>query len=293
MDIDTIYVRGVDKPILQHLALKILLYGWGLKEGPHYGKTVGEEFGITILTGRGDSLATHSFSKDGKRITLKYPETPLFIIDLSLWDRHSQDEKRKLVSQISISLSTLRTYLWDYNLSINHSNKEFEEMFAKMGFSNRSRRDVEPPKSTVVLDPYAEANASESLIRSVDCFILGGIVDDSGWKYATTKLTELVGYDFPRVKITLRGSRVGVPDRLNKIISIVMRVRNGMSLEESIIEEQSSADKFLRLLRETTINKDLEGNASWLKASERVKERVRKTLSQTLPESSSSLQSNS
>ncbi len=155
-----------------------------------------------------------------------------------------------------------------------------------MGFFNRVRRNVSPIHG-VVLDPYGDEDATEGLIRSVDTFVLGGIVDDSGWRYATRELADKVGYNLKRVRISLRGSRVGVPDRLNKIMSIILRVKEGESLEESIIGEQSNADKFTRLLRDTTMNGDLEGNARWLKAGDRIKERVRKIVNRTRPESSS------
>lgn len=286
--IDTLYVRGVERPFLQRVALKLLLYYWGVEEGIYRGSVLGEEFGVKLISGRGYELATYRLSPRGRKIDFAYPEYPLFVVDMSLWNRHSEKEKRKLINQLGRVVSLLRDHLWDYNLSLNHANEEFKRSFLSSTFFNKVRFDVEPPLNSIVLDPYGEVLATEETLRTTDCFILGGIVDDSGWKYATRELAEKSGYPFKRVKIVLRGSRVGVPDRLNKIISIILRVREGQSLEEAILEEQSNADKFLRLLRDTTLNGDLEGNASWLRAGEKVKERVRKVISRTQPGSSSS-----
>jgi len=289
MDVDTIYAKGIERPFLQRIALKFLLYGWGLERGVYRGSTLGEELGVKIISGRGQELATHRLSPGGSKVIFSYPEYPLFIVDLTMWDRHSDKEKRKLVNQLGSVISLLRDHLWDYNLSLNHANDEFRRTFSTI-FFNKVRFDVDPSKNSIVLDPYGDVQANEEMLRSVDCFIIGGIVDDSGWRYATKELSERVGYSFKRARITLRGSRVGVPDRLNKVISIILRVREGQSLEEAILAEQSNADKFLRLLRDTTLNGDLEGNANWLRASEKVKERVKKIVSRTRPGSSSSPQ---
>ncbi|WP_238025214.1 MULTISPECIES: tRNA (adenine(9)-N1)-methyltransferase Trm10 [Metallosphaera] len=286
--IDDLYIKGLRRPFLQHVALKLVLYDWGLKRGIYYGKKIGEEYGISFLSGKGMEMSTESPHPQGEKFPFQAPTFPLFVIDLSLWDRHSQDEKRKLVNQILMVISTLRKYLWDYNLSLNHTTQEFEEMLRDVAFFNKVRRNAEPVNA-IVLDPYAEKEATEEILKSASTFILGGIVDDSGWKYATREMAGIAGYHQTRVKITLRGSRVGVPDRLNRIISIVLRVREGQSLEDSILEEQSNADKFARLLRDTTLNGDLEGNAQWLRAGEKLKERVKKIISRTRPGSSSSL----
>ncbi|MCH1770150.1 MULTISPECIES: tRNA (adenine(9)-N1)-methyltransferase Trm10 [Metallosphaera] len=285
--IDTLYVRGLRRPFLQHTALKLVLYNWGIRRGIFYGRKIVEEYGISFLGGKGTEIATDTPHPQGDKFPFQFPSSPLFMIDFSLWDRHSQDEKRKLVSQILMVISTLRKYLWDYNLSLNHTTQELEEMLMEVSFFNKVRRNVEP-FNAIVLDPYGEREATEDTLRSADTFILGGIVDDSGWKYATRELTEIAGYHQPRVKIVLRGSRVGVPDRLNRIVSIVLRVREGQSLEESILAEQSNADKFARLLRDTTLNGDLEGNAQWLRAGDKLRERVKKIISRTQPGSSSS-----
>ncbi|MEM0064444.1 tRNA (adenine(9)-N1)-methyltransferase Trm10 [Metallosphaera cuprina] len=290
MGIDTLYLRGIERPFLQHLGLKFLLYDWGIKRGIYYGKRVGEEFGISFITGRGNELATESPHPNGEKVEIDFPPFPLFIVDFSLWNRHSESEKRKLASQTLMLISTIRKHLWDYNLSLNHTSQELEHLIKVMGFPNKVRRDVMPPSNTLILDPYAEDQVTEEQIRSTDCFVLGGIVDDSGWKYATKEMAKEAGYSFRHVKIALRGSRLGVPDRLNKIASIILRVKEGETLEDSILNEQSNADKFLRLLRDTTLNGDLERNAQWLRAGEKVKQRVRRITSRTRPESFSSHQ---
>lgn len=94
MGIDSLYVRGLKKPFLQHLGLKLALYNWGIKRGIFYGNIISEELGIHFLSGRGLELATNSPHPQGEKIPFEFPEFPVFIIDLALWDRHSPDEKK-------------------------------------------------------------------------------------------------------------------------------------------------------------------------------------------------------
>ncbi|MBW9140162.1 MAG: tRNA (guanine-N1)-methyltransferase [Candidatus Aramenus sp.] len=265
---------------LQRIAVDVLVKELKLKEGEFQGKARREELGIRIISGKGEDRAQATLSQEGREILREFPKTPLFIIDLGFWNYHSEKEKKRLYVQLLSSVDAIRRYLWDYNLSLNHSP------FKLTSIPNKVRYDVKPSGKAIVLNPYGDVVATEELLRSADTFILGGIVDESGWKGATTALSERFGYDFPQVRIELRGSRVGVPDRINKIIEIIMEVREGKSLEEAIIDNQSSADKYLRILRDG----NPEETGRWLRASEKVIKRAKRILSRTQPGSSSSPQ---
>ncbi len=266
---------------LQRIAVDVLVKGLKLKEGEFKGRVKAEELGVKIVWGKGEDRAEATFSQEGREVLSDFPKIPLFIVDLGLWDYHSEKEKRRLLVQLIASVDAVRKHLWDYNLSLNHSP------FKLTSFPNKVRYDVEPTGKAVVLNPYGDVVATEEMLREADTFILGGIVDESGWKGATTLLSEKFGYaDLPQVRIELRGSRVGVPDRINKIIEIVLEVREGKGLEEAIIDNQSSADKFLRILRDG----DPEETGRWLRASEKVISRAKKVLSRTQLGSSSSPQ---
>ncbi|MUM64353.1 tRNA (guanine-N1)-methyltransferase [Acidianus infernus] len=270
--IDEIYINKVKRrgnSYLQDIAVNILLKGLKLRETEKLGKLKAEENNIKIFSGKGYEKVNYEISKDAKEdIQIDFPKFPIFIIDLSLWNRHSEEEKNKLLTQLACAVTSIRKYLWDYNLSINNFPQGFS-----LPFLNKVRFNVMPEGKTIILNPYGEIDATEELIRNTQTFIIGGIVDRSGWKYATYEMAKIAKYDFPHVKITLRGSTVGVPDRINKIIEIILRVYYGEKLENAILDLQSNADKFNRLLVEKQKG-NLKEAIKWLKPSEKILRRL-------------------
>ncbi|ARM76050.1 tRNA (adenine(9)-N1)-methyltransferase Trm10 [Acidianus manzaensis] len=277
-NIKEVYVRKLKKkPFLQRLAVNILLNDLKLIEKENYGKEISDELNIKLYSGKGNYRTKYEISNLGEEITLDYPKYPVFIIDLSLWNRHLDEDKNKLLIQLGCSLNTIRNYLWDYNLVINN----FPEKGSLFNFKNKIRYNVEPSsENTIVLNPYGEIEANEDLIRKTKYFIIGGIVDRSGWKNATTELSRIAKYDsFPQVKITLRGSVIGVPDRINKIIEIILKVISGKKLEDAILETQSNADKFSRLIMEANRG-NLNEAIDFLKPNDKVLNRLKKSTHQ-------------
>ncbi len=267
-----IYVNKVKRrgnSYLQDIAVNILLKDLKLRESNTQGRLKAEEEGIKIFSGKGNNNVNYEISKNGKEsIEIDFPRFPMFIIDLSLWNRHFEEERRRLLVQLSCSINSIRKYLWDYNLSINNAPNNF-----MLPFLNKVRFNTIPEGNTIILNPYGEVEATEELIRNTQTFIIGGIIDRSGWRFATYEMAKIAKYDFPHVKITLRGSTVGVPDRINKIIEIVLRVYNGEKLENAILDLQTNADKFNRLLVEKQKG-NLKTAIEWLKPSEKVLRRL-------------------
>jgi len=98
------------------------------------------------------------------------------------------------------------------------------------------------------------------MVKATETFIIGGISDSEvvrrGETYELYRLIKLGEYGVPRVRITLRGVLTGVPERINKIVSILLMVRfSGYSIDDAIIANQSKADKLVRLNRELNITK--------------------------------------
>ncbi|AWR97403.1 tRNA (guanine-N1)-methyltransferase [Acidianus sulfidivorans JP7] len=270
--ISEIYVKKLKKkPFLQRLAVDILLHNLKIAKRENYGKEICDNFGIKLYSGRGNSKINYEISSEGETIQFDYPKFPVFIIDLSLWNRHSDEDKNKLLIQLECSLNTIRNYLWDYNLVFNNP----PENTPLLHIDNMVRYNIKPSRDTIVLNPYGDVEANEEIIRNSKYFIIGGIIDRSGWKNATNELSRIANYDeFPQVKITLRGSTVGVPDRINKIIEIVLRTIYGENLESAILETQSNADKFSRLLMEANRG-NLDEAIEFLKPNEKVLNRLR------------------
>ncbi|AOL15560.1 tRNA (guanine-N1)-methyltransferase [Sulfolobus sp. A20] len=279
LGIDSLKVTRLKKVFktgyLQSIAINMLIYNYGLLKKEEKGWIVSEEEKVKILAGNGEAKTNYVTSKGGE-IKIKeeiVPLEPQFIIDLGLFKEHTEEEKISLLEQIKLTLVTIRHYLSDLNLKLFNKPEFFSlEVKNKVYTINQI-----PKEKTIVLNPYGDIIANESIILNSKFFIIGGIVDKGRrYKNATTLLAKKYGYDdLPQVKITLRGSIVGVPDRINKIVEIVLNTITGSSLEDAIILSQSNADKLNRLV--TEINKMNELNlekarelASWLKVDQRI-----------------------
>lgn len=252
---------------LQGLGIDVLLGKLNVRRGECRGNTVMEE-PITIIApgpgeSRGDCLIVEGageISVESMRAAM--PRHPLFIIDLSLWNRHSDVEKREVVEQVMSSINYVREYLWDGNLIISNSTPEFMELFNRYAPSmTHAVRIIDSfpyyevtSARAAVLDPYGD-EASIDDLRRTEVFILGGIVDkERKIRDETLALYRMLNLDdlrLPRYKLTLWGSRVGVPDRINKVMKIVLDVVvMGRGIDEAILAAQSNKDRLQRLVHE-------------------------------------------
>ncbi len=185
---------------------------------------------------------------------------PYIVVDCSTFEGHTEKEKRKVIFQISQTLGVVRRFMWDERLVVTHLNcgygvyYETTEMFIR----ESGVEDV------ILLDPYGE-EVFEG--QRGDCFIIGGIVDKTGDKVGwTSKIGERLrrsGIEIRSVRILLRGDIVGVPDRINTIAEIVLRVvLDGEDVEEAIRNVQSRLVARWRLRKELpklTVRVDING----------------------------------
>jgi Uncharacterized conserved protein len=260
---------------LQSIAINMLLYDYGISKKRDYGKVTSVEEKIKILKGRGEEITDYVLLKNGeiKIPSDIIPKSPQFIIDLGNIDLLQDEEKTSLEQQIQVSIKTIREYLFDYNLKLAHTPDSFKlEGRNKIEILNHIPKD-----NAIVLNPYGDTIANEEIIRNTKFFIIGGIVDKGRrLKNATYELSRKYGYDeLPQVKISLRNSTVGVPDRINSIIEILLKVIVGYNLEEAIISTQSNADKVSRLIRELNMLEKFDydtitGLKNWLKIDDKL-----------------------
>lgn len=222
-----------------------------LDEKPHLGKS-DEEIECQA------SLVKTGKCKDPIKLTIKPPREPIFIIDLALWHKHTDSEKNELIEQILASISTVREYLWDGNMMLTSINDEALSYMMKFAGNAKFRLTISkegPPKATnaVFLDPGGDCLLNEELINKSSIFIIGGIVDKE--RKSKGESHQLYLYhglnDAPRCRIELRNSIVGVPDRINKIIEIILSTRyETHDLEKAIIMSMSKRDRINRLFYE-------------------------------------------
>ncbi|RLG88685.1 MAG: hypothetical protein DRO15_02275 [Thermoprotei archaeon] len=266
--------------ILQHIAIDILLDKICICPGHRTSKTLSKELGIQILGFRGNDYSDSVVIKK-KQITPTLlskcickealiqlaPISPIFIIDMSLWNLHYDDEKRELIEQLLITLNVVRQYLWDRCLIITNPCPEFLSMFSKatkgmriqINIQNTSTKrlleDLDLVEKAVVLDPYANEDLTDDEVIKFKVFIIGGILDKGNrMPRATTKLyysEQLNELEIPRKRITLRGAIVGVPERINRIVQILLKnIIEGYSLEKAIVTSMTKSDKIMRILYE-------------------------------------------
>ncbi|HII69657.1 TPA: hypothetical protein HA336_00300 [Methanopyrus kandleri] len=187
-----------------------------------------------------------------------YPARPHFVVDYRFWGEHSDFGRTNLIRQTAVTASTLRLYLSDRHMSLVNVTPEAEERFlnAFPSFEGGLYEDWEDliaelsVDRVILLDPNAEEELDENEIREDAVFVLGGIVDENmrGW---TAKLAPGIPCDVERRRITLRGSIIGVPDRINALVEALSRVIvEGESLERAILRVQSPRFARRRLSRE-------------------------------------------
>ncbi|NJE84406.1 tRNA (guanine-N2)-dimethyltransferase [Thermococcus sp. CX2] len=189
------------------------------------------------------------------------PEWPYFIVDLMHWDKHTQKEKGKVCLQLAQCYGLLRDYFTGDRLAVTWANEEFREM-ANMPLDKVTLHEgptteflkSEGIDEVVLLDPWADEVLSEEDF-GVRAFIIGGIVDTGGTKKKTTpkigEELEAAGIKVRRRKIVLRGDIVGVPDRINHILEILLRMMvEGKDMDEAVYDVQSPLHARWRLRKE-------------------------------------------
>lgn len=213
----------------------------------------------------GDYGLKFSFSLDGKKLNLPpqaivgYGENailgkedllddfPYIAIDCRFYDLHSEKEKSKLKLQVTQTLGVVRNFMWDEKLIITGRDfgvgvyyESLEEFLKNKGIDE-----------VVLLDPKGEKIFDSKRAR---CYVIGGIVDKGENKDLTSKIgekLEIAGIKCDRRRIELRGDIVGVPDRINHIAEIVLRVViDGIEVERAIREVQPTVVARWRLRKE-------------------------------------------
>lgn len=186
-----------------------------------------------------------------KEELLKNHRFPYILIDCRFWDMHSDKEKKKLVIQIRQALGVIRKYMWDEQLVITgciDSENRFGVFYpsAEDFLSEKNVKDI------ILLDPSAEETFHG---EKVGCYIIGGIVDKTGNKTGLTSRIgeelEKAGFNITKKKIVLRDNVIGVPDRINHIVEIVLRATfDGIGVEKAVMEIQPPIVARWRLRKE-------------------------------------------
>ncbi len=279
----TLYkVRDFNSNIFQ--ALAILLLNGRINiciDEERSGSTIYEYDNIKIIHGSGSEISKYYIRWSSRKcinnitdkireeisnmlnIKFKYRSLPHFVIDLSFWDEHTENEKRELIEQIIMCIKTLRKYLYDSYLTLTSCSEDFIQYFKsktsgmvhrvnilKINLREFIRRNIKN-FNIVMLDPEGEFTLTKCDIFSYNMYILGGIIDkervDKFGTYRLYSQYRLWEYNIPRMKICIDCSIIGVPDRLNRIIDIILKVRfEDVNIEDAIILNQTRRDRIYR-----------------------------------------------
>ena len=185
---------------------------------------------------------------------------PYIVVDCSFFDKHIEKEKKKLLLQISQTLGVIRRYMWDEKLVVTALDCGIGVYYPSTAEFIKGRKI----RNVILLDPFGEEIFDG---QKADCYIIGGIVDKVGNKTGwTSKIGEMLrkeGIEFRSVRILLRGDTIGVPDRINTIAEIVLKVvLDGEDVESAIRSVQSRLVARWRLRKELpkhTIRIDVNG----------------------------------
>ncbi len=185
---------------------------------------------------------------------------PYIVVDCSFFDKHNEKEKRKVLFQITQTLGVVRRYMWDERLIVT-------ALDCGVGVYYPTTIDFIRDKGiddVILLDPHGEEVFNG---EKAECYIIGGIVDKAGNKTGwTSKIGEMLkreGIKFRSMRILLKGDTIGVPDRINTIAELILKVvLDGKDVESAIREIQSPLVARWRLRKELpklTVRVDVNG----------------------------------
>ncbi len=203
----------------------------------------------------GEDLSDATHSKDGligvDEILDMVDRRPVITIYLGFYYIHNIRERKKLHMQIRETLSAIRYYLWDLNMALIAPSPIPPELVpSKFIKIYRSLNEIGSER-IVLLDPNAEESLNSEELMNAEIFLFGGIVDKEVPRPGITSLIPCK-YGCARKKITLRGSTVGVPQVVHKLVLALLKARYEYKgdIEKAIIELMGSKDRKWRLAKE-------------------------------------------
>ena len=256
----------------QYIAVEMLVRSYNITSARSHGRLLFscDNKNIRIIGGRGRLTARYSLSGRGEPVVewreleslLPDPPVPVVAVDLGLLGIHSDEERASLRIQIAMALAKVREYLWDKHLALTSAPEGVQGWLEPVVGRNRMIISKAKPgevfwrlraDNVIILRPDADEKLTAGDIVEAEGFLIGGIVDKIPRPGISRILDSLVPWGRPR-RLVLRGSIIGVPERINRIIEIILKTRYDFlgDLESAIVSSMSKADKVNRLFYEFT-----------------------------------------
>ena len=176
-------------------------------------------------------------------------EVPVIGVYMGFAYIHTPKEFKKLRLQLWDSLNAIRYFLWDRHLVL--IDNPIKSIKPNDFVTEMSMKEFEKKYKTIVLfDPNAERSVSRDELLSADAFVFGGIIDKEVPRPGLT--SHIPCTKCLKRRIMLRGSIIGVPQNINKLIYAVLRARFELDgdIEKAIIEVMGEREKRWRLMWE-------------------------------------------
>ena len=276
----------------QYLAVEMLVREYIVAESMSRGRLLFSCEGLDIIGGRGPQEAPYSISRKGHPVLswsdllsmVPDPPIPLIAIDLGMIGIHTEEERNSLRVQLAMSLSTVRRFLWDRHLALTSAPEGLDKwLYPVMGRHKAILTRAKPGEvfwrmkvdRVIILRPDAEERLSGADVLEAEGFLVGGIVDKLPRPGISRFLDTLVPWGEPR-RIELRGSTIGVPARINRVVEILLKARYDYmgDLEAAIVSSMSRSDRVNRIFYELAKKRlrrarlcDLLEEYSWLGAT--------------------------
>lgn len=272
--------KKMEKLGFQHLSVEMLVKEYSISTEDSYSGSLvysesyrGRRFSFVMRPGdvRADAVVTSKPAPWSVAATwrdvrdlLPNPPLPLFVVDLSLRFIHTEEEQSKLRLQIAVALGVIREYLWDPHLALTSIDSATISMLREVMGDNKVTMSQGKPSEllwsmdadrVIILRPDASQPLSFNDVLTADAFLIGGIVDKIPKPGLSKMLDNLVPWGTPK-RIELRGSVVGVPDRINRLIEILLKARYKYpgDLTRSIITSMTKKDRIARAYVEIVRN---------------------------------------
>ncbi|HDR53308.1 MAG TPA: hypothetical protein ENN60_01365 [archaeon] len=165
------------------------------------------------------------------------------VIDLGMWPYHSPREKELLLKQLEMSVGESRRHGPGVTLDITSVPEELLPTLQRFNLSGEILKTQATYPDMVLLDPHAEETLNR--VEPGTAYIIGGIVDKS-----RRIRTRSLWYDVPRMSLKLKGSVIGVPDRINILVGILCENHSGLFMEEAIMKNMTRREKSERVRME-------------------------------------------
>ncbi len=273
-------IKRLSRLGFQYVGVEMLVRDYNIYPVNYKGRVIYYCNKFTIIGGKGNEVAQHVVSSPkiaGRYVkpvitsseletTLGFPPRPLILIDMGFFKLHTDEEKNSLKVQIAMSLSKIREYLWDQHLALANAPANLQSWLFDVAGLNRMLISKEKPgeilwsmklDNVIILRPDAEKELASDELMNADAFVLGGIVDKIPRPGISRILDMQIPWGKPR-RLSLKGSIIGVPSRLNRVVEILLRARFDLNgdLERAIIKSMAKYDKINRLFYEFSKNKN-------------------------------------